>query len=54
MNKIQFFVGTVLALKQFPAPAGSPQTVINARRTNMIFGLNVPVRQVLQTLKAAK
>jgi len=54
LNKIQFFAGCAFTKKQFPGLASNPAATTMAYRTNLIFGLNVPIRQVLQTLKAAK
>src|ERR1039457_6853143 len=54
LNKVQFFAGWSIMRKQFPGPASNPTAVTAAYRTNLIFGLNVPIRQILQTLKAAK
>lgn len=54
LNKVQFFWGCSVTRKQFPGPAGNPQAITFAYRSHSIFGLNVPIRQVLKTLKAAK
>jgi hypothetical protein len=52
INKIQFFAGTAYTNKQFPGE--TPGNVVTARRTNFIFGLNIPVRQAVSYLKTSK
>jgi hypothetical protein len=54
LNKVQFFAGCAITKKQFPGPASNPTLTTEAYRTNLIFGLNIPIRQVVKTLKAAK
>jgi len=54
LNRVQFFWGCSATRNQFPGPAGNPQAITFAYRTHSIFGLNVPIRQVLKTLKEAK
>lgn len=53
-NKVQFYAGTALTKKTFPGPVTDPTATTQAYRTNLIFGLNVPLRQVVQALKAPK
>ncbi|MDX1981432.1 MAG: hypothetical protein SFV51_14275 [Bryobacteraceae bacterium] len=49
INQIQVFAGTAYTNKQFPGTA--PGATVTARRTNLVFGLNIPLRQVLQKLR---
>jgi hypothetical protein len=52
INKVQFFAGTAYTNKQFPG--ATPGSVVTARRTNLIFGLNIPLRQAVSFLKKSK
>jgi hypothetical protein len=52
IGRIQFFVGTAMTKKQIPKPDGTLGEP--AYRTNLTYGLNVPLRQVLDKLKAPK
>lgn len=52
IGKVQFFVGTAMTRKQFPQSNGTLSDPVY--RTNLVYGLNVPIRQVITALKTAK
>jgi len=52
INKAQFFVGTAYSNKSFVG--STPGSVVTNRRTNLIFGVNLPLRQAVQLLKKSK
>jgi hypothetical protein len=53
LNKVQVFAGVVF--NKVSVPSQSPSTTLQTRRqAKLMFGLNVPVRQIVDTLKSKK